>query len=131
MISKRIDSHSIDDLQISQDGKRLFFLRQSLTTPSEIYSSRSDGSQLTALTRLNQALLGELDLLEPQSIWFEGAGGTRIQAWMMTPPGFDPKKNCLLLLLVHGGPQQAMERLVSLSMEREYLCFPGIYRAHA
>ena len=106
LITKRIDSHSNDDLQISQDGKRLFFLRQTLTTPFEIYSSSPDGSQLSALTRLNQPLLSELALQEPQSTWFEGSGGTRIQTWIVTPPGFDPKKKYPLLLLVHGGPQQ-------------------------
>ncbi len=103
---KLIDSHFNEDLQVSPDGKRLVFLQQSFTTPFEIYSSKSDGSQLTALTRLNQSLLSDLALPEPQSIWFDGADGTRIQAWIVTPPGFDPKRKYPLLLLVHGGPQQ-------------------------
>ena len=87
-------------------GNGWFFCGKAFTTPFEIYSSRSDGSQLTALTRLNQPLLSELALQEPQSIWFDGADGTRIQAWVVKPPGFDPKKKYPLLLLVHGGPQQ-------------------------
>ena len=105
-IRKLIDSHTNDDLQVNQAGTSLVFLRQSFTTPFEIYSTRSDGSQLKALTRLNQPLLSELALQEPEFIWVEGAGGTRIQTWIVTPPGFDPKKKYPLLLLVHGGPQQ-------------------------
>ena len=103
---KLIDFHFNDDLQVSPDGKWLFFLRQSFTMPFEIYSSRSDGSQLTALTHLNQSLLSRLALQEPQSIWFDGAEGTKIQAWIVNPPGFDSKRKYPLLLLIHGGPQQ-------------------------
>ncbi len=103
---KLIDLHFNDDLQVSPDGKWLFFLRQSFTMPFEIYSSRSDGSQLTALTHLNRSLLSKLALQKPQSIWFDGADGTRIQAWIVPPTGFDPKMKYPLLLLIHGGPQQ-------------------------
>ena len=36
-------------------------------------------------------------------------GGTRMQAWMVTPPGFDEHKKYPALFWVHGGPQGAWE----------------------
>ncbi|MFN8005976.1 MAG: S9 family peptidase [Terriglobia bacterium] len=105
-IHKLLVSHSNDDLQVSPDGQRLVFLRQSFTTPFEIYTANSDGSGLQPLTQINAPLLSQLDLSPAESIWYEGAGGTPIQAWTVKPPRSDPKKKYPLLLLIHGGPQQ-------------------------
>ena len=83
-----------------------FFCGKALPHRLKFIPRDPTAASLSALTRLNQPLLSELALQEPQSIWFEGSGGTRIQTWIVTPPGFDPKKKYPLLLLVHGGPQQ-------------------------
>jgi len=95
------------DVQISADGTTLIFNRVSAVRPSEIFTSRVDGTQLTAVTHVNDDLFAELDIPPPETISYIGAEGTPIQAWLYKPPQFDPTKRYPLVMLVHGGPQNA------------------------
>ena len=104
-VRKVLDSHTNDDLQISTDGKRLVFSRQNLSAPAEVFTAASDGSQLKALTAMNRELLSQVDLRQPESLWFTGAAGSKVQTWILKPPNFDPAKKYPLLLVIHGGPQ--------------------------
>ncbi len=104
-VRKLIDSHTNDEIQVAPNGKRLIFSRQSLSAPADIFAANSDGSDLKQLTAMNRDLLSQLDLKQPGSVWFSGAGGTRVQTWILKPPGFDPAKKYPLLMSVHGGPQ--------------------------
>jgi len=104
-VRKVLDSHTNDDLQLSPDGSRLVFSHQSLSTPAEIFSVSADGSQLKALTAMNRDLLSQVDLRQPESLWFTGAAGSKVQTWVLKPPSFDPAKKYPLLLAIHGGPQ--------------------------
>jgi dipeptidyl aminopeptidase/acylaminoacyl peptidase len=104
-VRKVLDSHTNDDLQLSPDGKRLVFSRQDLSTPAEIVTAAADGSQLKALTAMNRELLSQVDLRQPESLWFTGAAGSKVQTWILKPPNFDPAKKYPLLFVIHGGPQ--------------------------
>ena len=104
-VRKIVGSHTNDEVQISGDGQRLVFSHQSLLAPAEIYSAQKDGTQLKPLTAMNRELLNQVDLREPESIWYQGAEGRKIQAWLIKPPGFDPARKYPLLLAIHGGPQ--------------------------
>jgi dipeptidyl aminopeptidase/acylaminoacyl peptidase len=59
------------------------------------------------LTHSNDTLFGQLNLTEPEEIWYESFDGKRIQAWIQKPPGFDPTKKYPLVLNIHGGPHAA------------------------
>ena len=59
------------------------------------------------VTHLNDALLSQLDLPKLESFWFTAADKTRLQGFLIRPPGFDPKKKYPTKLLIHGGPQGA------------------------
>lgn len=57
------------------------------------------------LTDLNADLLGHKTLGNVEEYWVESShDGERIQAWMVTPPDFDPDKKYPLILEIHGGP---------------------------
>ena len=92
-------------LSVSADGSMFAFLRSSLTMPAEIFTSHSDGSGAEQLSHHNAARLAALDINPPESFWFEGAGGTRVEGMMIRPPHFDASKKYPVLLLIHGGPQ--------------------------
>jgi dipeptidyl aminopeptidase/acylaminoacyl peptidase len=64
-------------------------------------------SQFSQLTHLNDALLAQLDLPRQESFWFTAADGTRLQGFLIRPPGFDPAKKYPVKFLIHGGPQGA------------------------
>jgi len=92
-------------MALSNDGKTLLLTRTSLTMPSEIFVAASDGTGLRQITHANDTLLGKLEMNAPETFWFDGAEGTRVQAMLIRPPQFDAKKKYPLLVLLHGGPQ--------------------------
>ncbi len=92
-------------ISLSGDGKTLVFERTSETMPAEIFSASSDGSGVRQLTHQNDSILASLKMNAPETFWFDGAGGTKIQAMMIRPPDFDPSKKYPLLVVLHGGPE--------------------------
>ena len=61
----------------------------------------------TQLTHLNDDLLSQLDLPKMETFWFTAADKTKVQGFIIRPPGFDPTKKYPLKFLIHGGPQGA------------------------
>jgi dipeptidyl aminopeptidase/acylaminoacyl peptidase len=59
------------------------------------------------ITHTNDDLFAQLSLSAPENLWFDGDGGTKVQMWLVKPPGFDPAKKYPLVFWVHGGPQSA------------------------
>lgn len=94
-----------EDMTITPDGRYLVFLRQSVTHPNDIYRMNIETGKVTQLTHTNDALLATLDMNPWESFWFEGAGGTRVEGFMVKPPNFNPKREYPMVYLVHGGPQ--------------------------
>jgi dipeptidyl aminopeptidase/acylaminoacyl peptidase len=94
-------------VRVAPDGRTLVFSRASLTAPAEIYRANADGSGVAAITRTNEALLSQFRLRPGESLWFEGAGGVKVQAWVVKPANFDEGRRYPLIYLVHGGPQGA------------------------
>jgi len=57
------------------------------------------------LTDLSGDLLAQRELGKLEEFWVPSShDGLRVQAWTITPPGFDPAKKYPLLLEIHGGP---------------------------
>ena len=98
---------SYGDVQVTRDGRTLVFTRASLTGPSEIYKANADGTGIAAVTRINTAFLETFQLKPGESVSWTGAGGARIQAWVVKPNTFKADRKYPLLYLVHGGPQGA------------------------
>jgi dipeptidyl aminopeptidase/acylaminoacyl peptidase len=92
-------------VSISRDGKIMAFERTSLTMPAEVFVAVGDGANVQQVTHHNDALLAKLDMNTPETFWFEGAGGARVQAMLLRPPKFKATKKYPLLVLLHGGPQ--------------------------
>lgn len=105
------------DVNISTDNKKLVFTRQWLSRPIEIYTASSGGKNISQLTKVNDALFGQLSFTDPEYIWYAGSGGTKVQMWIVKPPMFSTKGGSAsggnasikypLVFWVHGGPQGA------------------------
>ncbi|MFH1528242.1 MAG: S9 family peptidase [Bacteroidota bacterium] len=93
------------DLNISPNGKNLFFKNQRSTLPYEVFSISTDGKNLTQLTRSNQKLLSGLEMNGIETFWSDGAKGAKVQSILVKPPFFDENKKYPLTFLIHGGPQ--------------------------
>ncbi len=66
-----------------------------------------DDSPIAPITHLNDSLLAQLDLPKMQSFWFTAKDGTKLQGFVIPPPGYDPQKKYPVKFLIHGGPQGA------------------------
>jgi dipeptidyl aminopeptidase/acylaminoacyl peptidase len=85
----------------------LAYLESSLTAPPEVFRAAADGSNVTPLTRENTALLNDVRFSQPESLTVAGAGGAKIQYWLIKPPDFDASRKYPVVFLIHGGPQGA------------------------
>ena len=77
------------------------------------------------ITHLNDALLKQLDQSKMESFTFPGAGGTKVQGFLIRPPNFDPAKKYPLKFLIHGGPQGAWGDAWSYRWNAELLAANG------
>lgn len=106
-IEKVLEGQTLHGLAVSPDGRTLYFLKQSMQLPAEVFAYHPATKELVQLTRFNAGLLGELAMTEPEEFWFKGGGGDRVHGFLLKPPFFDPAKKYPLVMLLHGGPQGA------------------------
>ncbi len=89
--------------QTTRDG-RIVYSMSTLSSPAEIHWCRGDGSSPTRLTRFTDAALEGVRMGEVREMRLVGAKGERLQAYVVLPPGFDPKRKWPLVHVIHGGP---------------------------
>ena len=84
-------------------GNTIAYTRSSPDRPAEIAVIRGRNSE--TLTALNDDLLPHRDLAEVTTVRFPSSlDGREIEAWIATPPGFEPGGSYPLILEIHGGP---------------------------
>jgi len=90
-------------------GGRIIFGRDDLGSPVELYSVKSDGSDMRQLTRINGERLADVRLGEAEQFTFAGWNGETVHAWMVKPVDFDPGQRYPVAFLIHGGPQGSFD----------------------
>jgi dipeptidyl aminopeptidase/acylaminoacyl peptidase len=109
-ITPVIDVKTIDDFDISPDGKYIVLTRRSVGEPREVWRCTSEGKNLQRLTTFNKPVEDEVDIRPAEELWiWSPASGKKIQTFVVKPHGFDPTKKYPLILNVHGGPQSQWE----------------------
>jgi len=96
--------YSGGEFSVSRDGS-VAFTRGTTLQPSNVWSTRGDKPR--QWTQLNAALLGSKTLGSVQPLAVTGFDQLPIDAWMVTPPDFDPTHKYPLILEIHGGPFSA------------------------
>ncbi|UCG50892.1 MAG: S9 family peptidase [Candidatus Latescibacterota bacterium] len=97
----------ISSVEVRPDGKQIVFLAQNAQMPYEIFIADKKGKKITQISHINDAILATIDRKPLEEFFFEGAGGTQVQGFLLKPPGFDPAAKHPLVFIVHGGPQGA------------------------
>jgi len=97
---------AVEEFSVSGDNKTIVMNISTPTMIDELFLLNPDGSQ-KQLTNINGPLFAELNLTEPEEIWYTTFDGKKIQAWAQKPPDFDPSKKYPLILNIHGGPHSA------------------------
>jgi len=110
LASKAISQVLVDKTILGWEvaGNLLLYARSSVGKPVEIFSTDISSGKATGATRLsnvNEAVANEVDIRPAETMWVEGAGGAKVEVFIVKPHGFDPSKKYPLILNVHGGPQ--------------------------
>ncbi|MGD9906349.1 MAG: prolyl oligopeptidase family serine peptidase [Vicinamibacterales bacterium] len=88
-------------------GQRFAAVVSSQTVLGDLHLVEAATGTTRKLTAFNDALFGQLTLSEPEELWYTSVDGTRIQGWILKPPGFDASRRYPLILEIHGGPHSA------------------------
>jgi len=59
---------------------------------------------ISRLTSVNADVLDRIKLGKVEELWYTSTGGTKVEGWIIKPPGFDPSKKYPLIMEIHGGP---------------------------
>jgi dipeptidyl aminopeptidase/acylaminoacyl peptidase len=100
-----VGERQVLSFDVAADG--LVFSATTATHPNDIYRADFDGGNERALTDVNRDVLGELAVSEPRELWVERPDGTRLQGWMLLPPGYEEGTRYPMVLEIHGGPHTA------------------------
>src|SRR2546427_6674197 len=73
----------------------------------DVYVLETATKRLRQLTHANDSLFAKLQLVTPEDFWYPSFDGTKIETWILKPPGFTPGKKYPLILNIHGGPHTA------------------------
>ena len=95
------------NVQLSDDGTRLSFLRSTADRPAEVWTATIEVKDARAVTTVNGERMAAVDLTPAESFGFVGARGDSVFGWLVKPPGFRPDRKYPLVYLIHGGPQGA------------------------
>ncbi len=95
------------EISVARQGAALVFTRQSLSRPAEVFALEAGTGEARPLSRINDALCSRITTTPPESVWFDGALGAKVQMWIVKPPNFSARKKYPLVFWVHGGPQGA------------------------
>jgi dipeptidyl aminopeptidase/acylaminoacyl peptidase len=82
-----------------------------ISTPTNIgdlfWVDRASGAAPRRLTNINAKLFSQLNLTEPEEVWYTSFDGKKVHTWIQKPPDFDATKKYPLILNIHGGPHAA------------------------
>ncbi len=104
-VKKVFDNATNQSLSVTTSS--IVFAHVSAVRPSELYAVDFNGQNFRKITGVNDELFASIDIPQPESIWFTGAGGTKVQSWVCRPPKTVAGAKYPLVYLVHGGPQGA------------------------
>ena len=100
-------NHAVTRFSTSSDGGKIVFLLSTPTRIGDLFFLDQPGAEPRQLTHANDLLFNQLNLTEPEEIWYQSFDGQRVQTWAQKPPGFNPAKKYPLILDIHGGPHAA------------------------
>jgi dipeptidyl aminopeptidase/acylaminoacyl peptidase len=107
-IQKVLVDKTIDSFDLSPDNRRMVYVQRSVGTVAEVFAVDLAGGTASAPRRLshfNDDFMNEVDVRPAERMWVTGAGGAKIEVFIVRPHDFDPSKKYPLILNVHGGPQ--------------------------
>lgn len=93
---------------VSATFDRMAYTMTDSARPSELMSSRVDGTDERLLANFNDDMLSELHVATAERIRYPSKDGTGIEGWVLLPSGYDSSRGPYpTILAIHGGPHGA------------------------
>lgn len=121
-LTKGFSDHAPD---LSRDGTTLAFNRNHFDFPAQVFVTGVKDVKPQRIDRFNDDLRKEWNLGPTKEVYYEGANGAKVQMWIVYPPDFDPAKKYPLLMMVHGGPHNAIPTDFHFRWNFHLLCGKG------
>jgi dipeptidyl aminopeptidase/acylaminoacyl peptidase len=86
-------------------GKRIILGRNNLRSPEELFSVKTDGSDLKPITQINKDAITRARMGEYEQFTFKGWNDEEVYCYVVKPLDFNPQKKYPVAFLIHGGPQ--------------------------
>ncbi|OLD92969.1 MAG: peptidase, partial [Cyanobacteria bacterium 13_1_40CM_2_61_4] len=100
-------NHEVISYSATPDATKMALVISTSTNIGDLFLLDTGSGKLTQLTRVNDELSSQLNLTDPEEIWYTSFDGKKIQGWIQKPPNFDPSKKYPFILEIHGGPHSA------------------------
>jgi dipeptidyl aminopeptidase/acylaminoacyl peptidase len=100
-------NHEVISYTATSDASKMALVISTSTNIGDLFLLDTGSGKLTQLTRVNEELSSQLNLTDPEEIWYTSFDGKKIQGWIQKPPDFDPSKKYPFILEIHGGPHSA------------------------
>lgn len=100
-------NHTIYGYSATPDTARMVVAISTPTNIGDLFLLDTATKALRRLTNINETLFSQLQLTEPEMIWYDSFDGKKIQAWVQRPPNFQAGTKYPLILNIHGGPHSA------------------------
>ena len=104
---KSSGDHEVISYTATPDASKMALVVSTSVNIGDLFLLDTAGGKLTQLTHVNDELFSQLNLTDPEEIWYTSFDGKKVQGWIQKPPGFDPSKKYPLILEIHGGPHGA------------------------
>jgi dipeptidyl aminopeptidase/acylaminoacyl peptidase len=104
-------------------GDQLVFSHDTLVAPAELFTVKDNGSEMHALTHLNDARVAGITWGAYEQFSFKGAHGDTVYGYVVKPAGYTGGK-APVAFLIHGGPQGTFDD------HFHYRWNPEIYAGH-
>nr|WP_237732710.1 S9 family peptidase [Shewanella schlegeliana] len=92
---------------MAKDGT-IVATNDSFLYPARLVTINPRNGKTTRLDSFNDDILADIDMGTYESVTYKGYNGQDIQMWVHYPPGFDRSKKYPLMMLIHGGPHNAI-----------------------
>ncbi|GLP96214.1 alpha/beta hydrolase family protein [Paraferrimonas sedimenticola] len=92
---------------VAKDGT-LVAANDSFLYPARLVTINPRNGKTKRLDTFNDEVLADVDMGTYESVTYKGYNDQDIQMWVHYPPGFDKSKKYPLMMLIHGGPHNAI-----------------------
>ncbi len=120
-----VNNDCCDYTSVEMCGDRLIATRQSMKSPSEIFTINTETGEAVQISHINDKTLEQIKFGEIEERWVPTTDGKEMLVWVVYPPEFDKSKKYPALLYCQGGPQSTVSQFWSLRWNLELMASNG------